>query len=142
MIIETITCASMRYKEFPELLFGMSSKGIEYCDATNYIQNKGDAKSHNIEDFKKKYACWIEAACNTYELNPENVVVKDQRGRYLIDESLALILVAYIDPEFGIYMLERITELLITGVTLSDTNIMLMAKERLSREQLTILLHT
>lgn len=142
MIIETVTCASMRYKEFPELLFGTSSKGIEYCDATNYIQNKGKAKFHTIEDFTKKYACWIDAACKTYELNSENVVVKDQRGHYLIDESLALVLVAYIDPEFGMYMLERITEMLITGVTLSDTNIMLMAKERLSREQLTILLHT
>lgn len=142
MIIESITCASLRYKEFPELLFGTSTKGIGYCDATYYIQNKGDAKFHNVEDFKRKYACWIDAVCETYELNPDSVVVIDTRGHYLIDESLALILVAYLDPEFGVYMLERITEMLITGVTLSDTYIMLMAKERLSKEQLTILLQT
>lgn len=140
MNIEATPCFRMRYREFPELLFGTSSKGLEYCDATYYIQNKGDAKCHSVEDFKIKFAYWIQAACKAYDLKTDTVVIIDNRGHYLIDESLALILVAYIDPEFGMYMLERITEMLITGVTLSDTNLMLMAKDRLSKEQLTNLL--
>lgn len=138
--MEAIPCTRVRYREFPELLFGTSSKGLEYCDATRYIKDKGDAKYHNVEDFKVKFAYWIQAVCKTYDLKPDAVVIVDNRGHYLIDESLALVLIAYIDPEFGIYMLERITEMLITGVTLSDTNLMLMAKDRLSREQLTNLL--
>ena len=137
MKIETVSCTRIRYREFPELLFGTSSKGVEYCNATYYIQSKGDAKCHNVEDFKVKFAHWIQAICKTYELETDTIVIMDTKGNCLIDESLALILVAYIDPEFGVYMLERITEMLIAGVTLSDTFLMLMAKDRLSKEQLT-----
>lgn len=140
METETINCAQVRYKEFPELCFGVSSKGVGYFDATNYILNKGDIRRHSVEDFKIKFAHWIKAVCNAYGLELIHIVITNHREHYLIDESLALIFISYIDPEFGVYMLERISEMLITGVTLSDTNIMVIAKERLSREQLTILL--
>ena len=40
-------------------------------------------------------------------------------GHLLIDECLALLFVVYIDPAFGVYLLERVDELLSGGFTVS-----------------------
>lgn len=65
------------------------------------------------------------------------MIVQDETtGHILIDESLALLFVAYIDPDFGIYMLERISEMLWRGITLSDTHVLMLANERLTKDQL------
>ena len=57
-------------------------------------------------------------------------------GHQLIDYALALLFVAYIDPAFGVYMMERMSDMLLRGIVLSDTFLILMAKDRLSKEQL------
>ena len=137
MNIENIACTQMRYQEFPDLLFGTSTKGLVYCNATDFIQKKGEAEKHTVTDFNTKFAFWIDAVCETYGLKSDNVVIMNEKGQYLIEESLALILITYIDSAFGVYMLERITEMLVSGVALSDTNLMLMVKDRLSEEQIT-----
>lgn len=137
---ENITCTRMKYGEFPNLLFGTSADGIDYFDATYYIQNNGDADRHTVVDFKIQFAFWIKTMCNVYELNAGSVILMNEQGHYLIDESLALIMITYVEPDFGAYMLERITEMLINGIVISDTRLMLIVKGRLTDEQLTKLL--
>ena len=140
MNIENITCTQMKYREFPELLFATSAKGIAYADATHYIQNKGNADKHTVIDFSAQFAFWIKSVCDTYELKPDSLIIMNDRGHFLIDESLALALVAYVDPAFGIHILERMSDMLLDGIVLSDTCLALMVKDRLSEEQITKLL--
>lgn len=140
MRIENITCTQMKYGEFPSLLFGTSAQGIDYFDATYYIQNNGDADRHTVLDFEIQFAFWIKTICKVYELDADSVILMNEQGHYLIDESLALIMVTYVDPDFGAYMLERITEMLINGIVISDTRLALIVRERLTDEQLTKLL--
>ena len=140
MNIENITCTQTRYRQFPELLFATSAKGIDYVDATYYIQNKGNADKHTVRDFEVQFAFWIKAVCETYELPQNSIIIMNDKGHFLIDDSLALALVAYVDPAFGIHMLERMTDMFLDGIVLSDTCLVLMAKDRLSEEQITKLL--
>lgn len=140
MNIENINCTQIRYREFPELLFATTTKGIDYVDATYYIQNKGNAGKHTVTDFSEQFAFWIKSVCETYELKPDSLIIMNDKGHFLIDESLALALVAYVDPVFGVHMLERMSDMLLDGIVLSDTCLMLMAKDRLSEEQITKLL--
>lgn len=80
---------------------------------------------------------WKKALCEAYDIPLEDVVVVDkEQSHILIDEAFALLFVAYVDPMFGVYMLERISEMLINGLVLSDTNILMMSRSRLSKEQL------
>lgn len=46
---EKIPCRIIRYREFPDLLFGtLREDGPVYFDATRFIQAKGDARRHNV----------------------------------------------------------------------------------------------
>ena len=48
---EKIPCRIIRYREFPDLLFGtLREDGPVYFDATRFIQAKGDARRHNVRD--------------------------------------------------------------------------------------------
>lgn len=141
MKLKILTPYTFKYREFPELLFGKSETGIVYFDATLYVTQKGDSQKHSPVDFIRKFAYWFDSVRVAYEIPDNEVVITDEAtGHVLIDESLALLFVAYIDSGFGVYMLERVSEMLLDGVTLSDTRIMQMIRERLTKETLSNLI--
>lgn len=141
MKLKTVTPFTLKYWEFPELLFGKSETGIVYFDATFYIIQKGDPQKHSPVDFIRKFAHWFDSVKIAYEIPDNEVVITDEAtGHVLIDESLALLFVAYVNPDFGVYILERVSEMLLDGVTLSDTRIMQIVRERLTKETLSNLI--
>lgn len=128
---------TVRYKEFPELLFGTSVSGAVYFDATLYIKLKGESDKHSPVDFARRFSFWFESFKVAYEIPDGELIATDEAtGNVLIDESLSLLFVAYIDPEFGAFMVERVSELLLDGVVLSDTRIMQMIRNRLTKDLL------
>ena len=132
-----IVCREIIYQEFPELVFGLSEEGINYFDATAYILHKGNSKINNIPDFKNSFNFWISALCTEYTIQSRNVIITNELdGHILIDDSLALLFLSYVDPQFGVYMLERIHEMLITGIAISDSLLLLKAKERFSSQDI------
>mgnify|MGYP000003603675 CR=1 FL=1 len=143
MKVKSVPCREVRYREFPELLFGKSSEeDATYFDATSYILSKGNSHRHNIQDFRIRFHHWIEAAAKAYGIDGESLVVRDEAtGHVLIDECLALLFVAYIDPEFGVYMLERVSELLSVGFAVSDTWLVQNAGLRFSKQEIINLLN-
>ena len=53
MRIEKVPCRTIRYREFPELLFGESpNSGSTYFDATHFIRSRGDERRHNVQEFR------------------------------------------------------------------------------------------
>lgn len=136
MKVKITTPYAPRYGEFPDLLFGTSASSTIYFDATAYIKLKGDSKTHSACDFFSRFSFWTEAVKEAYALSDEDLCKLDAvTGHTLIDESLALLFVAYIDSGFGIYMLERISEMLLDGIVLSDTRIMQIIRDRLTKEE-------
>lgn len=137
MICKITSPYKMRYGEFPDLLFGKSVNGAHYFDFTHYITQQGDENKHSVEDFVLKFKPWFEAVSIAYELSPDEIIATDQAtGHILIDESLALLFVSYVDADFCIYIIERLSEVLLNGVALSDTSILQMVKGRFSIEYL------
>lgn len=135
MTLKISTPLSVRYEEFPELLFGTSVSGVTYFDATLYIVEKGDTKKHSPIDFIRRFSFWFEMMKSAYEIADNEILITDEAtGHILIDESLALLFIAYIDPTFGVYMMERVSEMLSDGIVLSDTHIMQMVRNRLTKE--------
>ena len=136
---EKIPCRIIRYREFPDLLFGtLREDGPVYFDATRFIQAKGDARRHNVRDFRVAFHHWATALADAYGIDREKMIIRDEAsGRLLIDECLALLFVVYIDPAFGVYLLERVDELLSGGFTVSDTWPVQAADLRFTKEELT-----
>lgn len=137
----TVTPFAVQYGEFPELLFGKSTNGNLYFDATAYIEQKGDSRKHSPIDFVRKFSFWVETFKRYYEISDNEMLITDENsGHILIEECLALLFVTYIDPAFGAYMIDRISELLLDGIVISDTRIIAMARNRLTKESLTNLI--
>lgn len=135
MMLKITAPLAVKYGEFPELLFGTSENGTAYFDATLYIEEKGDQNKHSPVDFIRKFSFWFETMKSSYEIADNEIVATDDAtGHTLIDESLALLFVAYIDPVFGVYMLERVSEMLLDGIVLSDTRIINLVRNRLTKE--------
>lgn len=136
MAAKTFSGFTIKYGEFPDLLFTNSNNGDEFCDATSFIESRDCADSCSVADFMKVCKLWIDAVCKTYSLDPNKIAVIAPNGHVLIDSSLALLFVSYIDTEFCVYVYERMADLLISGIILSDTTLALMAKDRLTKEVL------
>lgn len=129
-----LQCNEIKFREFPNLLFGKLNDETYYFDATAYIEKSG-RQDKNIDDFKAAFGYFIDAVCDVYSLTYEQIFIT-LHEHVLIDETLALAFIAYIDREFAIYMLERVAEMLIDGVVLSDTYLISNAGNRFSRDQL------
>lgn len=128
---------TVKYEEFPELLFGKSEDGLIYFNASQYIISKGDIKVHNIKNFKASFHFWIEAVSTIYELKPEILFVRDYHtGHIFIEESMTFPFISYIDNYFIIHIIERMHELFFNGFTLSDTLLLLLTKDRFDYEVL------
>lgn len=125
------------FREFPDLMFVKSEAGMYYCDATDYILKNGD-NGHNIKDFELSFFIWKNAVTTVFNnLNDDDIfVVNPANGHVLLEESMSLLLVAYVDPSFAVFILERMNELLMNGISLSDTMLLYMASNRLSKENL------
>ena len=139
----TVPCRLVRYGEFPDLLFGTSPDGGAPCyfDATHFILSRGDGRRHNVREFRAAFHHWIDALTGVYGIDAEDLVVRDEAsGHLLIDECLALLFVVYIEPAFGAYMLERLSEMLTDGISVSDTWLAKAAGLRFTREELTQIL--
>lgn len=131
-------CQEVKYMEFPDLIFGISEDGNTYFDATHYILRKGDIKTHTIKDFDTGFYFWKRAIAEAYRLDIYDLVIREETtGHIFIDESLAMLFIAYIEPDFGVYILERISEMFLTGIVLSDTSLLMMVRERFTNDILT-----
>lgn len=129
----------IRFNEFPDLLFSKSSDGVYYFDATTFISRSG-IQNKSVEGFKITFAYFIEAATSVYSLVAEKIFII-QNEHILIDETLALAFLAYMDSEFAIYMCERVADMLVMGVVLSDAYILSIVSDRFRKDQLFNLLN-
>ncbi len=132
MNCKIVTGFSARYPEFSELLFASDGNETLYFDATLYIEEKGDSSKHSPLDFARKFSFWFECAMQTYDIEAM-MVTDDATGHILIEESMALLFVGYIDPLFCMHIMERISEMLLNGFVLSDSCIAQIARDRLNQ---------
>ena len=142
MKVKKVPCRSIRYKEFPDLLFGTPQEGAPaYFDATHFIQSRGDEKRHSLAAFLEALHLWLADLCRQYDIDREDLFIRDEAsGHLLIDECLALLFVVYIEPPFGVYLLERISEMFVDGFTVSDTWLVQSVGLRFTNEELTQIL--
>lgn len=133
---EVSSCDEIRYREFPNLRFGKCEDGTVYFDATHFINTEGDLRKHNVRDFDIGFHFWKKAICDAYKIEPEDIIFQNKDGHFLVEESLALLFVAYIDPPFGVYMLERVAEMLVRGIVISDITLLTLIRERLTMDDI------
>ena len=135
--IKCLPCTEPRYGEFPEMLFGLTDDNMTYFDATMFIIKYGDIKKHTIREFDIVFYFCKKAVSSSYEIDLDDLITKDEAtGHILIHESLDLVFISYVDPTFGVYMLEKVSELFINGLSFSDNYLISTTLGRFSKEDL------
>ncbi|MBF0648680.1 hypothetical protein IR083_07595 [Dysgonomonas sp. GY75] len=130
-------CTEGRYREFPDLLFGLSEDNRTYFDAGRFISKYGDTQKHNVREFDIGFYHWKTAVSKCYGIPFEDLIIREEgSGRILIHESLDLLFMAYVDSGFGIYLLEKLSEMLINGIVFSDNYLMMLVCGRFSKEDI------
>lgn len=128
-----LQCTEQAFSEFPNLLVGTQiESGITYFDATLYLHKQEIQKP--ISDFFIQYRKPIESLCEAYNINPDDACKINEAGHYLIDGNLIYLFISFVEPDFLAYMCDRIHELFMDGITVSDTYLLRSARNRLSKE--------
>ena len=128
-----LTCTEQSIPEFPNLLFGTEIESSNaYFDATIYLQKQAPEK--NINSFFSEYKKPIESLCEAYDVAYKDFCKINKKGHYLIKSDFTYLFIAFADPNFMGYMCDRINELFVKGVVVSDTYLISTARERLTPE--------
>lgn len=130
-----LVCDKKNLPEFPDLLFGTHVDGSTYIDATNYLQSiESDQRNLTVADFFSKFDVFIQAIKEEYEISDQQLVTLNHQGHQLINDKLCYLLVGYANRDFLSYMNDRINDLFVEGVVVSDASIITLARRRLPTE--------
>lgn len=126
-----------RFGEFPELLFGTDPNGRTYFDITHFLKTRKMETEYHLPKFSTAFAFWIDLLSKIYGTPREELFVTDPGTKHtMAEESLALPFLVYIDPAFGIYLLESMTQMLLEGFVCSDTYLLMQMRNRFTPEEL------
>lgn len=122
-------CFNAWYPELPDLLFG-TVNGIDVFNASEFLRRRKSDK--HVEDFFNSHK-----AITAYKgkIKPEEIRI-DYNGDILLNAYLSFAFVEYADPNFMLYMHDRIHELFSNGVLFSDNYLAVAAKQRLPKKVL------
>lgn len=120
------------FPEFPDLLFGVTVEGISVFDATAYLQKAKPEAS--IADFFEQWKAPIESLVEAYKIKEDEVCMVAPNSHFIVDGSLVYLFISFVQPDFLAYMCDRMQQMFSDGVTVSDSYIYGLAKQRLSKE--------
>ena len=126
----------LRFGEFPDLLFTATDTRT-YFDMTHFLQSMKLDPEEKIAEFTAGFALWIDHLGKMYGIPPdERFAVDAITGHSLAEESFALPFLCCTDPVFGVYLLDSMSQMLLTGIACSDSYIFMQAQQRFTREEL------
>lgn len=125
------------YPELPDLLFGHVI-GVDVFNATKFLElRNADLEVFTVDDFKDRNKSLINYYADKLKINDSNeLFLVDDNGDTMMHAYLAFAFVAYVDPNFSIYMHDRMHELFTNGFLVSDNYLVVSAKQRLPKKVL------
>lgn len=119
------------YPELPDLLLGTVDCTDMFNASEFLVRRKSDK---DVTGFILQY----EETINKYadKLEMKQLIFRTQNNEYLIHAHLSFAFVSYVDPNFTVYMHDRMHELFSNGFLVSDNYLAVSAKRRLPKKVL------
>lgn len=131
-LIETkCTYLNVWYPELPNLLLGTVDCTDMFNASEFLVRRKSDK---DVIGFILQYKETIDKYAD--KLGMKQLIFRTQNNEYLIHAHLAFAFVSYVDPNFTIYMHDRMHELFSNGFLVSDNYLAVSAKQRLPKKVL------
>lgn len=104
------------YPELPDLLFG-HVMGVDVFNATKFLElRNADLEVCTVDDFKDRNKSLINYYADKLKINdPNELFLVDDNGDTMMHAYLAFAFVAYVDPNFSIYMHDACMSCLLMG---------------------------
>lgn len=126
-----IVCKEHSLPEFPDMLFGVSNdNGLMYFNASAYLKSR-DLK---LADFLNSYQPLVKALQETYSLRDDEVCRINQDGDFVIEVDFIYLFICFCDHQFLGYINERMNDLFMTGVAVSDSYLFEAARSRFTAD--------
>lgn len=113
-------CTEDKFSDIPDLKFYRTDADLYYFDATGFIKKAPHPENLGVESFLKVFSYLIDAIRETNGIDAGDLYIRDDSGMELLEESLAIPFLAYVDRRFGPYLIERMEELIRFGFSIND----------------------
>lgn len=113
-------CAEIKFPDIPDMKFYRTEADLYYFDATHFVKKAPRPEKLSIGNFQEVFSYLIDALTEASGIAATDLYIRDESGTEFLEESLALLFVAYVDRSFGPYMIERMEELIRFGFSIND----------------------
>lgn len=128
-----IVCKEHSLPEFPDMLFGVSNdNGLMYFNASAYLKSKG--QDLKLADFLNSYQPLIKDLQECYSLRDDEVCRINKEGDFVIEVDFIYLFICFIDHNFAGYINERMNDLFMSGVAVSDSYLFEAARSRFTAD--------
>lgn len=129
--MEDMECTKQAFPEYPDMLFGENSEGIEFFNAAALLEKKGLSKSL-AADFLKCCGRFIDTFVEDGQIPKSRHALLDMDENLLLHSSLTYLFLCFIDGDFLLHVHDRIGEMFDEGLAFSDTYLAQLAMARLT----------
>lgn len=125
-------CAENKFPDIADLKFYRTDADLYYFDATHFIKKAPFNENLSVENFREVFSYLIGTLTEASGIDEADLYIRDDSGSELLEESLAMLFLAYVDRSFGPYMIERMEELIRFGFSINDNMAQFFYKTRFS----------
>lgn len=111
----------MKFPDIADLKFFRSDADLFYFNAGDFLKESQPNTGLSISGFFQSFQYLIDALRERNGLDSEDLIVSDLDGKEYLEECLALPFLAYSNRIFGVFLIERMEDLLRFGFTINDT---------------------
>lgn len=114
-------CGEGKFPTIPDLKFFRTDNDLFYFDAAGYLKNIQNQQPLNIDDFFSTFDFLTELIVEAHGIDREDLCVVDENGIVYLEECLAIPFLIYTERWFWAYLVARMEDLLMFGVTINDS---------------------
>lgn len=128
--VKLFPCAENKFPDIADLKFYRTDADLYYFDATRFLKKSPFREKLSIENFREVFSYLIGTLTEASGIDEADLYIRDDLGSEFLEESLALLFLAYVDRSFGPYMIERMEELIRFGFSINDNMAQFFYKTR------------
>ena len=123
------------FQSIPGLL-GKEIMGVKVFNASLYVDNLEGDIDLTIESFKESHSEFIDVIAKQIGLSKESILTTDESGDVYMHIMLSVAFLEYFNVGFKVWFNARMIELMVDGISMSNSYIIANTSKRFGVDQL------
>lgn len=123
-----------KYSELPGLLVSKVGKN-EMFNVDAFLESAKKTDKKSVDKYLEERGEVVDLYAKLLDTDKKYMVLQIKNEPTMMNAALALDFACWVIPELGIYMFERMNELLLDGFSVSDRYLGIAAQQRLPKQE-------